>query len=114
VLVPVRIPSIYLQDWTLPGSNEPVVGLPAHVVASRVGRFSEWTGLAVMSHYLLIVGYEGDTFVALEPVMGFRTISAERLARYRRSFNNAAIVFSASQPPAGRSAAAAPAPAGQP
>jgi hypothetical protein len=33
--------------------------------------------------------------VVMEPVMGLRTISAERLARYREPFGNAAIVFSA-------------------
>ena len=38
---------------------------------------------------------DGDTFIVMEPVMGLRTISAERLARYRQPFENAAIVLSA-------------------
>jgi hypothetical protein len=101
VLAPVRIPAIYLQAWTLPGANTPVIGLPAQVVTSRVGRLSEWTGLSMINHYVLISGYEDETFVALEPVLGFRTISFDRLKRYRRPFGDAAIVFSA---PTGRSA----------
>ena len=48
----------------------------------------------MLNHYVLVAGYDGDTFVILEPVMGLRTISAERLARYREAFGNAAIVFS--------------------
>lgn len=105
VLTPVRIPSINLQDWALPGSNRPVVGFPARLVTTRVGRVSEWTGLAMIDHYVLVVGYEGETFVALEPVLGFRTISFDRLERYRRPFNDAAIVFSGSSPPSARAAA---------
>lgn len=105
VLVPVRIPAIYLQAWTLPGANEPVIGLPAQVVTSRVGRLSEWTGLSMINHYVLISGYEDETFVALEPVLGFRTISFDRLKRYRRPFGDAAIVFSG--PPRGAAETAA-------
>ncbi|MGE0740061.1 MAG: hypothetical protein AB7O98_01870 [Hyphomonadaceae bacterium] len=115
VLVPVRIPSVYLQDWSLPGANETVLGFPSRMVTTRVGRLSEWTGLAMINHYVLIVGYEDETFVVLEPVLGFRTMTFDRLERYRRSFNNAAIVFSADAPPAGQRAAAPSAPAaGQP
>jgi hypothetical protein len=110
VLVPVRIPSIYLQAWTLPGANTPVVGLPAQVVTSRVGRLSEWTGLAMINHYVLVSGYEGETFVALEPVLGFRTISFDRLKRYRRPFGDAAIVFSGPPPRPPNEAAEAPPP----
>lgn len=43
----------------------------------------------------------------VEPVMGFRTISFDRLERYRESFNNAAVVFSGSAPPASRAEAPA-------
>ncbi len=109
VLVPVRVPSVFVQSWSMPGANVPVVGLPGALVTTRVARLSEWTNLAMVNHYVLIVGYEDDdTFVAVEPVMGFRTIRFNRLERYRRAFNNAAIVFSASRPP-GSAATAAPA-----
>jgi hypothetical protein len=104
VLVPVRLPSIYIQHWQLPGANVPVLGLPAALVTSRVGMVAELTGASMVQHYLLLVGYEDDKFVALEPVMGFRTISFDRLERYRRPFQNAALVFSGSAPPAAQSA----------
>lgn len=112
VLVPLRIPSIYLQRWTLPGANTPVIGFPAQLVASRVGRMSEWIGGATqIDHYMLIAGYEpeDETFVALEPVLGFRTIGFDKLRRYRRPFGDAALVFSGPSRPQGDSAAAAPA-----
>lgn len=100
VLVPVRVPSVFIQTWGLPASNESVLGAPSRIIAGRVGWLSEATGMAMLNHYLLVVGYEGDTLVVLEPVMGFRTIARERLGRYRRAFNNAAVVFSAERPPA--------------
>ncbi|MGH6950422.1 MAG: hypothetical protein ACREH4_06095 [Vitreimonas sp.] len=107
VLVPVRVPAVFVQSWSMPGANIPLVGLPASLVTTRVARVSEWTNLAMVNHYILIVGYErNETFVAVEPVMGFRTISFERLERYRRAFENAAIVFSAAPPPAAATAAA--------
>ncbi len=94
VLVPVRVPSVFVQGWQLPGANIPVLGFPAALVISRSAQLSELTGQGMLNHYVLIAGYDGDTFVILEPVMGLRTISAERLARYREAFGNAAIVFS--------------------
>jgi hypothetical protein len=94
VLVPVRVPSVFVQGWQLPGANIPVLGFPAALVISRSAQISELTGQGMLNHYVLIAGYDGDTFVILEPVMGLRTISAERLARYREAFGNAAIVFS--------------------
>lgn len=94
VLVPVRIPSVFVQGWQLPGANIPVLGFPAALVISRSAQLSEMTGQGMLNHYVLIAGHDGDTFVILEPVMGLRTISAERLARYREAFGNAAIVFS--------------------
>ncbi|MEQ1708251.1 MAG: hypothetical protein ABL864_07960 [Terricaulis sp.] len=100
VLVPVRIPSIYVQDRGLPRADARVVDLARGVVMDRVGRVSEMTNLALVDHYLLLVGYDRDRFVVVEPVMGYRTISFERLARYRRAFNDAAIVFSAASAPA--------------
>jgi hypothetical protein len=94
VLVPMRVPSVFVQGWQLPGANVPVLGFPAALVISRSAQLSEMTGQGMLNHYVLVAGYDGDTFVILEPVMGLRTISAERLARYREAFGNAAIVFS--------------------
>lgn len=108
VLVPVRLPSIYVQQRVLPGGNVPVVGVARNALIARAGRVSEMTRLAMVDHYLLAVGYEGDHFVVVEPVMGYRTISFQKLERYRRAFGDAAIVFSAPAPPRARAAAAAP------
>ena len=94
VLVPVRVPCVFVQGWQLPGANIPVLGFPAALVISRSAQLSEMTGQGMLNHYVLIAGYDGDTFVILEPVMGLRTISAERLGRYRKAIGNAAIVFS--------------------
>jgi len=107
VLTPVRVPSVFVQSWAMPGANARVLGLPSAIVTSRVARISEWTHLAMVNHYVLIVGYENSTFVAVEPVMGFRTISFERLERYRRAFGDASIVFSAERPPASSATATA-------
>jgi hypothetical protein len=112
VLVPVRVPSIFLQPWQLPGANMPVIGIPSAVVTSRVGQIAEFTRATMVNHYILIVGYENQTYVAVEPVMGFRTISFERLDRYRQPFGNAALVFSGSHPRPANGAAAAAAPTG--
>lgn len=94
VLVPVRLPSIYVQQRTLPGADVPVVDFARNVLITRAARVSEWTGLTLVDHYLLVVGYEADTFVVVEPVAGYRTIRFDKLARYRRAFDNAAMVFS--------------------
>jgi len=94
ILVPVEVPSVYVQTWQLPGMNVPLLGFPAEFVTSRTAWLSEQTNRAMLNHYVLVIGYEGDKFVVLEPVAGLRTISAERLARYRAPFGNAAIVFS--------------------
>lgn len=103
VVVPVRVPSVFVQTWSLPGANVPVLGVPSNFVTARVADVSQWTNTAMVNHYVLIVGYEADTFVAVEPVLGYRTIRFERLERYREAFGDAAIVFSG---PAGRPAAA--------
>lgn len=94
ILVPVQVPSIYVQTWQLPGANVPVLGLPASFVTSRAAWLSEQTGSNLLNHYVLVAGYDGDNFIVMEPVMGLRTISAERLERYRGPFGNAAIVSS--------------------
>lgn len=94
VLVPVNLPSVYVQTRQLPGMNIPVLGFPAEFITSRTAWLSEKTSRAMLNHYVLVAGYEGDRFVVLEPVAGLRTISAERLARYRAPFGDASIVFS--------------------
>lgn len=94
VLVAVRLPSIYVQQRSLPGGGTPILGIARNTLFDRVGRLSEAGELAMVDHYLLVVGYEDDRFVVVEPVVGYRTISAQRLARFRRSFGAAAIVFS--------------------
>jgi len=94
VLVPLQLPSVYVQTWQLPGTNVPLLGFPADFITSRTAWLSEKTGSAMLNHYLVVTGYEGDRFVVMEPVAGLRTISAERLERYRAPFGNAAIVFS--------------------
>lgn len=94
VLLPVQVPSIFVQTWQLPGANVPVLGFPGEFISSRAAWLSEKTGSNLLNHYVLVAGYDGDTFIVMEPVMGLRTISAERLGRYRAPFGNAAIVFS--------------------
>ena len=81
------------------------MGYAGSVLSYRVGRLSEITGLEMVDHYLLVVGYDAERFVVVEPVMGYRTISRDKLGRYRAAFGNAAVVFSA----AGSAADAAPA-----
>lgn len=104
VLVPVRLPSIYVQQQTLPGAGVPVVDVARGALVNRAARVSEWSHMALVNHYLLIVGYQPNMFVVVEPVYGYRTIRFNRLSRFREAFGDAAIVFSA---PGGR----APAPA---
>jgi hypothetical protein len=99
VLVAVRLPSIYVQNRTFPGANTPVLGYVGSILSYRVGVVSQLTGLEMVDHYLLVVGYDDERWVVVEPVMGYRTIGHDKLARYRRHFNNAAIVFSAPRPP---------------
>jgi len=56
---------------------------------------SEGARAMLIDHYLVVVGYDREKFVVLEPVMGLRTIKKEKLERFRRAFGDAAIVFSA-------------------
>lgn len=98
VLVPVRLPSIYVQKRIMPGGDVPVWGLARNTLVYRAGRVSEWTGLAMVNHYLLVVGYNDDAFVVIEPVMGYRTIHYPKFERYRQAFGDAAIVFSGTTP----------------
>lgn len=99
VLVAVQLPSIYVQNRTYPGANTPVLGFVGSVLSYRVGQVSQWTGLEMVDHYLLVVGYDDERWVVVEPVMGYRTISHDKLTRYRRPFQNAAVVFSATRAP---------------
>jgi ABC-type bacteriocin/lantibiotic exporter with double-glycine peptidase domain len=95
VLVPVRLPSVYVQQRTLPGADVPVVDIARNTLIYRAARVSELTRLAMVDHYLVVVGYHENTFVVVEPVAGYRTIRASKLERFREAFDNAAIVFSA-------------------
>jgi hypothetical protein len=94
VLVPIRLPSIYVQQRSLPGGDIPVVGWVRNSIIYRAGKVQEMTKIAMVDHYLLVAGHEPGKWVVLEPVMGFRTISDQKLTRYREHFGNAAIVFS--------------------
>jgi hypothetical protein len=111
VLVPVRLPSIYVQQRTAPDGDVVVLDAAKDVLIGRAARVSEWTRLALLDHYLLLVGYADDTFVVLEPVMGYRTVDADKLDRFRRPFGDAAVVFSL---PPGVDRAAADVMAGEP
>jgi predicted double-glycine peptidase len=97
VILPVRIPAIYLTQRTFPGADLPIIGVPANLLTHRVARVSEWTNSAMIDHYLVAAGHADDRLVVLEPILGYRTMSFTKLARYRRAFGNAAIVMS--QPP---------------
>jgi hypothetical protein len=94
VMVPVRVPSIFLQQRVLRTGDMPVIGFVTNAMVARAARVSEWAGVAELDHYLVVVGYHDDTFVVVEPVMGYRTIRFDRLERYRAHFNDAALVFS--------------------
>lgn len=94
VLIPIKVPSIFVQQRVLPGDEVPVVGVARNVLIGRAARVSEWTRVTMVDHYVLAVGYSADKFVVVEPVMGYRTITYDRLERYRRPFGDAAIVFS--------------------
>lgn len=95
VLVPVRLPSVYIQQRVLPGGGVPVIGLVRNAAIDRAGRVSELGGVGLVDHYLVVVGHDDDRFVVVEPIRGYRTIGRRKLERYRRAFGNAAIVFSA-------------------
>lgn len=100
VLIPILAPAVYVEPRTLPGENVPVIGLARNFVVGRAAQISESSGMAMVGHYLVVAGHDQGRFVVVEPVRGFRTISFERLARYRRPFNDAALVFSSNVLPA--------------
>lgn len=96
VLIPIQAPAVYVSPSTLPGQGVPLVGFIGNVVVNRIGQVAERTGSGMVSHYVVVAGYEDDRLVVVDPVLGFRTISFYRLARYRHPFGDAALVFSAS------------------
>ena len=100
VLVPVLVPAIFVANRRAPGEDAPVVGLVSRNFVGRVGWVLEHTNLGMVSHYVVIVGYDAHRFVVVEPVRGYRTISFDRMARYRRPYDNAALVLSGTRPPA--------------
>lgn len=95
VLVPIRAPAIYVEPRSLPPQSTPVIGFLGAAAIARVARMSEWTRMAMVDHYLVVAGHSGNRFIVVEPVRGYRTISFEKLERYRKRFDDAAIVFSA-------------------
>jgi hypothetical protein len=95
VLVPVSVPAVYVEGHVLPGEDAPVIGWVERAFVGRMGWVMEHTNTAMVSHYLVVTGYEGRRFVVVEPVRGYRTISFERFARYRAPFANASLVLSA-------------------
>lgn len=94
VIVPVRLPSIYVQNRVLPNSDFPPWNAVRNAWVYGAARVSERAGLAMVDHYLVIVGYQDDTFVVVEPVIGYRTLRNVKLERWRAAFGDAAIVLS--------------------
>ncbi len=95
VLVPVKVPSIDIQQRVLPGGDLPVIGAVGRFMIGNTAAASEGAKAMLIDHYLVVVGYDSEKFVVMEPVMGLRTINKEKLERYRAAFGDAAIVFSA-------------------
>lgn len=98
ILVPVKVPSIYIQQRVLPGGDLPLIGGLRRMMIGNAAAASEGTKTMLIDHYLVVVGYDHDKFVVMEPVMGLRTIKKEKLERYRAAFGDAAIVFSGPLP----------------
>ena len=99
VLVPVLVPAVFVADRRAPAENAPVVGLVSRNLVGRVGWVQEHANLGMVSHYVVVAGYDAHRFVVVEPVRGYRTISFDRFDRYRRPYDNAALVLSGSRPP---------------
>src|SRR6185312_10474036 len=103
VLVPVLVPAVFVANRSAPGENAPVVGLVSRNFVGRVGWVLEHTNLGMVSHYLVVVGYDAHRFAVVEPVRGYRTITFDRLERYRRPYADAALVLSGTPPARPRS-----------
>jgi hypothetical protein len=101
VLAAVRLPGLYLSPQTIPGADVPVIGFLRNVTLDGLARLSELTSAGMRNHYLVIAGYDDSTqkFIVVDPVQGYRTISYQRLERYREPFGDAAIVFTAPRAP---------------
>jgi ABC-type bacteriocin/lantibiotic exporter with double-glycine peptidase domain len=99
VLVPVIVPAFFVDRRSVPGANAPVVGVVSSALRNQMARVSEMTHMAMVNHYVVVVGYDQDQFAIVEPVLGFRTITQERLERYREGFQDAALVMSGPHPP---------------
>jgi hypothetical protein len=111
VLVPVLLPAVFVANRSAPGENAPVVGFVSRNFVGRVGWVLEHTHLGLVSHYLVVVGYDAHRFAVVEPVRGYRTITFARLERYRRPYGDAALVLSGTRrPPSAARADAGPAP----
>jgi len=107
VLIPVLVPAVFVANRSAPGENAPVVGFVSRNVVGRVGWVLEHTNLGMVSHYLVVVGYDAHRFAVVEPVRGYRTITFDRLERYRRPYADAALVLSGSRPPPTQTASSA-------
>ena len=99
VLVPVIVPAFFVDRRSVPGANAPLLGVASSALRNQMARVAEMTHMAMVNHYVVVVGYDHDQFAIVEPVMGFRTITQERLERYREGFEDAALVMSAAQAP---------------
>jgi hypothetical protein len=102
VLVPVLVPAVYVENRRAPGENAPGVGWVERTIVNRMGWVMEHTHLAMVSHYVVVVGYDAHRFVVVEPVRGYRTIGFDRFERYRRPYADAALVLSGRGGPGGR------------
>ena len=94
VIIPVQIPYVFLQSRTLFDPDFVPVGNLKNRFLNRLALVHQWTDTNLLDHYVLVVGFDDTKFVLLDPIMGYRTISAEKLSSYREPFENAAIVFS--------------------
>lgn len=108
VLVPVIVPAFFVDRRSLPGSNAPGIGVVSSALRNQMARVSEMTHMAMVNHYVVVVGYDHDQFAIVEPVMGFRTITQARLERYREGFQDAALVMSSAQPSGAQAPHASP------
>lgn len=94
VLVPLHVPYVFVQNITLFDPDFVPVGNLKNRFLNRLARMSVWTDMGLLDHYALVVGYDEEKFVLLDPLLGYRTISYGKLEKYRKEFNDAAIVFS--------------------
>lgn len=108
VLVPLHLPYVFVQNITLFDPDFAPVGNLKNRFLNRLARMHTWTDTGMLDHYALVVGYDHDKFVLLDPLLGYRTISNNKLDRYRSKFENAAIVFSAREQSASSQKAEAP------